>query len=146
MDTTDALITRENLFILQLSAFLVQSILRALPLSSFPQRYPVPGRSLIGMPRERKPIDVDIPRWDQSSLSGRFRYFLAITDPRLCFASNESLFRAKSIVVANRYAVVDNDKLTQWQPVTISATDFVLHPQLLAMCSFSSGREERPQS
>lgn len=43
-------------------------------------------------------INIDKPRWDQSTFWGRFRHFASITDPRLAVASQGELESAKTLV------------------------------------------------
>lgn len=47
-------------------------------------------------------IDLSSPRWDQSTLLGRLRHFMAITDPKLLLPSDEELQKAVAIVAAHR--------------------------------------------
>lgn len=44
-------------------------------------------------------IDVDKPLWDLNKFSGRFKYFLWITDPRTCLTSEEELLQAKKVIL-----------------------------------------------
>ncbi|XP_065182113.1 sideroflexin-2-like [Sycon ciliatum] len=46
-------------------------------------------------------VDLSSPRWDQSTFSGRFRHFLAITDTRLLFKSDKELDKAIEVVSAH---------------------------------------------
>lgn len=48
-------------------------------------------------------IDVEKPLWDQSTFVGRFRHFAFVTDPTSCFASEEDLDKAKSLIEQYRY-------------------------------------------
>ncbi|EDO34246.1 predicted protein [Nematostella vectensis] len=43
-------------------------------------------------------IDLDTPRWDQSTFTGRFKHFLAITDWTKSFHTNKELDDAKDLV------------------------------------------------
>lgn len=45
-------------------------------------------------------VNLDAPRWDQSTFWGRFRHFLAITDWRKALYTNSQLDEAKGIVEA----------------------------------------------
>ena len=45
-------------------------------------------------------INLNIPRWDQSTFWGRFRHFLAITDWRKAIHTNAELDEAKEVVEA----------------------------------------------
>ncbi|XP_023240931.1 sideroflexin-2-like [Centruroides sculpturatus] len=43
-------------------------------------------------------IDLDRPRWDQSTFTGRLKHFFNITDPRTVFATEEQLDNAKKLL------------------------------------------------
>lgn len=43
-------------------------------------------------------VNLDGPRWDQSTFSGRFRHFFAITNWIKSFKTNKELDEAKRIV------------------------------------------------
>lgn len=43
-------------------------------------------------------IDIDKPRWDQSTFEGRFKHFFAITNPLKIFKTNRELDEAKVLV------------------------------------------------
>ena len=45
-------------------------------------------------------LDLDKPRWDQSTFAGRFKHFLAVTDPTKTFYSSKQLDDAKTLVEA----------------------------------------------
>ena len=47
-------------------------------------------------------LNLDAPRYDQSSFVGRVRHFCSVTNPINVLASNEELDRAKEIVEAYR--------------------------------------------
>eukprot|EP01083_Nonionella_stella_P171640 586666_1 len=49
----------------------------------------------------KKPVrlDLDHPRWDQNTFSGRLQHFFTVTDPRNVFASSESLDKAQKLVL-----------------------------------------------
>lgn len=47
-------------------------------------------------------IDVDKPLWDLNKFSGRFMYFLWVTDPRTCLTSEEELMEAKKVILELR--------------------------------------------
>ena len=50
---------------------------------------------------ERLQVDIDKPRWDQSTFVGRLKHFATITDMRKLFASEKKLDKAKELV--NQY-------------------------------------------
>lgn len=45
-------------------------------------------------------VNLDVPRWDQSTFWGRFKHFLAITDWRKALYTNAQLDEAKEVVEA----------------------------------------------
>lgn len=47
-------------------------------------------------------IDLDKPRWDQSTFEGRAKHFLTVTSPFMVLASDEKLDKAKELVDAYR--------------------------------------------
>lgn len=47
-------------------------------------------------------FDISKPLWDQSSLSGRFRHFLWVTDPRTLPTPTAKLYEAKRLVEGYR--------------------------------------------
>lgn len=44
------------------------------------------------------PIDLDKPRWDQSTYMGRVKHFVALTNPINFFAAEKDLDDAKAVV------------------------------------------------
>ncbi|XP_070540955.1 sideroflexin-2-like [Ptychodera flava] len=54
----------------------------------------VDGESQTVKPR----IDIDAPRWDQSTFTGRLKHFFNITDPRTLLCSEKELDNAKELV------------------------------------------------
>jgi hypothetical protein len=48
-------------------------------------------------------VDIDKPRYDQSTFEGRAKYFLTTTNPLNVFASDEQLDKAKELVDEYRY-------------------------------------------
>ncbi|NXC44666.1 SFXN2 protein, partial [Penelope pileata] len=51
-------------------------------------------------------FDIDAPRWDLSTFTGRFQHFLNITDPRTVLVPERELDRAQAIVAACRAGLV----------------------------------------
>ena len=51
-------------------------------------------------------VNLDSPRWDQSTFWGRFKHFFAITDWRKALYSNSQLDKAKEAVEDYRYTYV----------------------------------------
>lgn len=51
-------------------------------------------------------VNLDAPRWDQSTFWGRFKHFFAITDWRKALYSNSQLDKAKETVEDYRYTYV----------------------------------------
>lgn len=47
-------------------------------------------------------FDVTKPLWDQNTLSGRFRHYLWVTDPRTIATPTKKLWEAKSLVEGYR--------------------------------------------
>ena len=48
-------------------------------------------------------INLDEPRWDQSTFWGRFRHFFSISDPSKALCTNAQLDAAKELVDQYRY-------------------------------------------
>uniref|UniRef100_A0A1Q3G4N5 Sidoreflexin n=1 Tax=Culex tarsalis TaxID=7177 RepID=A0A1Q3G4N5_CULTA len=46
--------------------------------------------------------DADKPLWDLTKFSGRFMYFLWVTDPRTCLTPEDKLLEAKQIIIGIR--------------------------------------------
>ena len=46
----------------------------------------------------RPPVDVDEPRWDQQTFSGRFNHFVRVTNPLLLRKSRGELYAARDLV------------------------------------------------
>ena len=44
-------------------------------------------------------LDLESPRWDQSTFVGRFKHFLNITDARLSLCTDKQLEDAKELVM-----------------------------------------------
>ncbi len=55
----------------------------------------------------RVPINVDSPRWDQSTFRGRLNHFVRIVNPLLTLKSHQDLFNAKTLVGQARSVSVD---------------------------------------
>ena len=49
------------------------------------------------------PVNINKPRWDQSTFFGRLSHFAAITDAKKALATNAKLDEAKEIVLLCRY-------------------------------------------
>lgn len=43
-------------------------------------------------------INIDIPRWDQNTYTGRLKYFFNVTNPLNIFKSDQELNEAKEVV------------------------------------------------
>lgn len=54
------------------------------------------------MPAVPLGFDIDAPRWDQSTFTGRLRHFLTITDPRTALLPERELDRAREVVASCR--------------------------------------------
>lgn len=52
-------------------------------------------------------LNIDSPRYDQSTFEGRAKHFFATTNPLNLLASDEELDRAQSIVLAYRAGTED---------------------------------------
>ena len=52
-------------------------------------------------------IDIDQPRWDQSTFIGRFKRFFNIANPLNGLYSDKELYQAKELVEAYRFHKVD---------------------------------------
>ena len=55
-------------------------------------------------------VNLDVPRWDQSTFWGRFKHFFAITDWRKALYTNSQLDEAKEIVEDYRYMYIVQEK------------------------------------
>ena len=51
---------------------------------------------------EPVPVNIDIPRWDQTQFIGRLNHFIRITNPFLSFKTDPELHKAKYLVDAAR--------------------------------------------
>ena len=54
-------------------------------------------------PNEPKRIDLDSPRWDQSTFWGRFKHFAGITNMLLSVKSDKELNEAQSLLNLYRF-------------------------------------------
>ena len=54
-----------------------------------------------------KRINIDSPRYDQSTFEGRAKHFFATTNPLNVLATDAALEKAKSIVIAYRNGTED---------------------------------------
>ena len=63
---------------------------------------PVGGTSEI----EGKRIDLDSPRWNQDTFSGRFQHFASITNMLLSIKTDKDLDDAKTLLNLYRYSVL----------------------------------------
>lgn len=83
---------------------------------------------------EAKPrLDLDSPRWDQSTFMGRLKHFFNITDSRLAISTNKQLDDAKELVQLY--------KLSMEPPGTTE--DKLWHAQRLNMSAFHPDTGER---
>lgn len=75
---------------------------RSCPITSaFEEKLETSSAGIAGM-TER--IDVDAPRWDQSTYLGRLKHFASITDPRVAFVPDSKLYAAKELLEAYKCA------------------------------------------
>ncbi len=61
---------------------------------------------------EPKRIDLDSPRWDQSTFSGRFKHFTEITNMLLSLKSDKELNEAQNLLNLYRFDKNSSDYLT----------------------------------
>ena len=52
-------------------------------------------------------IDLDKPRWDQSTFMGRLRHFAWMTDYRTCLTPTAKLQEAKALVEKYKYVITN---------------------------------------
>uniref|UniRef100_H2ZFE1 Sidoreflexin n=1 Tax=Ciona savignyi TaxID=51511 RepID=H2ZFE1_CIOSA len=73
-------------------------------------------------------VDIDKPRWDQSTFTGRLRHFCSITDPRKALVSESKLENAKNTVLAYRAGncIGDTTKDQLWNAKQLY--DSAFHP------------------
>ena len=55
------------------------------------------------IPNEPERIDLDSPRWDQSTFSGRFKHFAGITNMLLSLKSDKELNDAQNLLDLYRF-------------------------------------------
>ena len=66
---------------------------------------------------ERRRINLDVPRYDQSTYEGRAKHFFIVTNPLNLFCGSKKLEEAKDIVHKIRYNQIspkDNKENTQF--------------------------------
>ena len=51
-------------------------------------------------------INIDQPRWDQSTYAGRVKHFFNVTNPINLFCSTEELNKSKEIITKYRYRIL----------------------------------------
>ncbi|PSN44202.1 Sideroflexin-2 [Blattella germanica] len=56
------------------------------------------GSLYIGSGQNRLTVNIDKPRWDQSTYFGRMKHFFAITDTRNAFVSSKKLAESKALI------------------------------------------------
>lgn len=85
--------------------------------------YTVPDQEFVHM--ELPKVNIDEPRWDQSTYWGRAKYFFTTTNPMNILCSSKELERAKEIV--------DKYKWVKFEHIIIFIIVFVVIQLLLNM-------------
>uniref|UniRef100_H3A105 Sidoreflexin n=1 Tax=Latimeria chalumnae TaxID=7897 RepID=H3A105_LATCH len=73
-------------------------------------------------------FDIDAPRWDQSTFTGRLKHFFNITDPRTVLLGNTELDRAKELVEASRAGSVPRGTTLEQLHYAKKLYDSAFHP------------------
>lgn len=77
-------------------------------------------------------VDIENPRWDQNTFTGRAKHFFIVTNPMNVLASSEQLEKAKSIVTSYRAGKIGTDYPTLTEDELWDAKnlyDSAHHPQ-----------------
>jgi hypothetical protein len=74
-----------------------------------------------------KRLDLDNPRYDQSTFEGRARHFFSTTNPLNVLATDEELEKAKNIVIAYKNGTEDKSLTEDQIWVLIYESSFVTY-------------------
>nr|XP_014350877.1 PREDICTED: sideroflexin-2 [Latimeria chalumnae] len=83
---------------------------------------------MAAVPIELAKFDIDAPRWDQSTFTGRLKHFFNITDPRTVLLGNTELDRAKELVEASRAGSVPRGTTLEQLHYAKKLYDSAFHP------------------